>query len=178
MLLAGCSGAEAPRRDPVRDEKGAAVARSTAETEKGAILSPLQLPVARAMLAPGADCVLQRGADALAIVVAGDGLVLVNGERRRLTGVPSDADALFRGGSFTAGDVALSIRLAPDIGEGELAGGTATKPVRVAARQGARVEQFEAALVCSTDWRPSEPAAAITPAVGQPKLAVEGESLR
>lgn len=178
LLLAGCSGADAPERDPVpvRNDVAAAMPSAVA-SERGAILSPLRLSVERATLAPRADCILRRGADALAILVAGDGLVLVDGERRHLAGVPSDADALGRGGSFTAGDVSLSIRLAPDLGEGDVVGGASTKPVRVEARQGARAEQLKAALVCSAGATPRTTAVIATTA-DQPKLAVEGEVRR
>lgn len=178
LLLAGCSGADAPERDPAPARKDVTPAMPSAvPSGRGAILSPLRLSVERATLAPRADCILRRGADALAILVAGDGLVLVDGERRHLAGVPSDADALGRGGSFTAGDVSLSIRLAPELGEGDVAGTTSTKPVRVEARQGARAEQFEAALVCSAGATSAATAEVATTA-DQPKLAVEGEGLR
>ena len=178
LLMSGCSGADTPERDPAPSRNiAAAVMPSASPSGKGAILSPLQLSAARAMLASGANCSLRRGADTLAIVVAGDGLVLVDGERRRLAGVPSDADALGLGGSYTAGDVTLSIRLAPELGEGDVAGGTSTKPVRVAARQGARSEQFEAALACSAGST-SGTTTGVAAAADQPRLAVEGEGLR
>ena len=178
LLMAGCSSADAPERGPAPSRNVAAeVTPSAVPGGKGGILSPLQSSAARATLASGANCFLRRGADTLAIVVAGDGLVLVDGERRRLAGVPSDADALGRGGSFTAGDVTLSIRLAPELGEGDVAGGTSTKPVRVSARQGARSEQFEAALVCSGGVM-SGVTTGVAAAADQPKLAVEGEGLR
>ena len=178
ILAAGCSGADAPQRDPASSRNVAVeVTLSTVPSGQGAILSPLQSSAARETLAAGANCSLRRGADTLAIVVAGDGLVLVKGERRHLAGGPSDADALGRGGSFTAGDVTLSIRLAPELGEGDVTGGTSTKPVRVSVRQGARSEQFEAALVCSAGLM-SGVTAGVAVEADQPKLAVEGEGLR
>ena len=178
LLLIGCSGADGPERDPAPvGNVAGTVAPSAASRGKGAILSPLQVPVERATLTPGAHCFLRRSVDTLAIVVAGGGVVMVDGKRRRLTGVPTDADALGRGGSFRAGDVSLSIRLAPELGEGDVAGGTSTKPVRVSVWQGARVEHFEGALVCSDGATPNTTADVALPA-GQPKLAVEGEGLR
>ena len=116
---------------------------------------PLLTPLVRAdwadRLEPGFGCSLERGDDTLVVAVGGSAVARIAGSPPQvLTGVPTDLNALTRGGRFDAGFGSVEITPAPDLGEPRPMEGVVAHPVRVTATSGTRREQFEAFWACGS----------------------------
>lgn len=95
-------------------------------------LAPVSYADIEAELEAGAGCSIEDDGKALLVAVEGDAIALPNGTLRHFE-FDGDFDALWDGGTFTAG--VISIVVTPGEGEGEQIEGVLVKPATVVIRE-------------------------------------------
>jgi hypothetical protein len=95
-------------------------------------LAPVSYADIEAELEAGAGCSIEDDGKALLVAVEGDAIALPNGTLRHFE-FEGDLDALWDGGTFTAG--VFSITVTPDQGEGEQIEEVLVKPATVVIRE-------------------------------------------
>ena len=96
------------------------------------VLAPISYAVIEAELEAGAGCSVVEDGKALLVAVEGDAIALPNGTMRHFE-FDGEPDALWDGGTFTAG--AISIEVTPGDGEGEMLETVNVKPATVTVRE-------------------------------------------
>lgn len=159
LATAGCgdrpvadSGArsEPPVQPQPRIRPDAGVRVAPVRQARPPVLAALSRAEFEGELESGAGCSLLSGEDELIVAVSGDAVAKIDGEIVHLSGVPTGFNALTAGGRYQAGDVAIAIKPARDLGEGDAAEGVYTKPVRVTVSRGDRTDRSEAAWACAS----------------------------
>ncbi|QLC23791.1 hypothetical protein HFP57_01240 [Parasphingopyxis algicola] len=96
------------------------------------VLAPISYAVIEAELEAGAGCSVVEDGKALLVAVEGDAIAQPNGTMRHFA-FDGEPDALWDGGTFTAG--VFSIEVTPGEGEGEQIEGVLVKPASVLVRE-------------------------------------------
>lgn len=100
--------------------------------EVAPVLAAVSYADIEAELEAGAGCSIEQDGKALLVAVEDDAIALPNGTLRHFE-FDGDFDALWDGGTFTAG--AISIVVTPGSGEGEQVGEVLVKPATVMVRE-------------------------------------------
>lgn len=140
LVLAACSqSADVPAAEAESAEDGAQQALTPVDTpDSASIEAPALAPVSRAELEAeleaGAGCSLEEDGKLLLVAVDGDAIARPHGTLRHFT-FDGDLDALWEGGTFTAGVISVTIERGEGEGE-QIEGVTAWPAIATIAEEG------------------------------------------